>query len=82
VSMLIPGVASPSVRKVMRPFLFACMFALSGCASSKPPQISYDDDVPPLPSPPSLAEDRPRSLLVPPSWMRAKGGKMGNVVAK
>jgi type IV secretory pathway VirB9-like protein len=82
VNMQIPGVASPSVRKVMRPFLFACMFALSGCATSKPPQISYDDDIPPLPSPPSLAEDRPRSLHVPPSWTPAKGGKKGNVEAK
>ena len=81
-SMQIPGVASPSVRKVMRPFLFACMFALSGCTTFKPPQISYDDDVPPLPSPPSLAEDRPRSLHVPPSWTPAKGGKKGNVEAK
>ena len=60
-NMQIPEVASPSVRKIMRPFLLACIFALSGCATFKPPQISYDDDVPPLPSPPSLAEDRPRS---------------------
>ena len=46
------GVASPSARNVMRPILLVCMFALSGCTTFKPPQISYDDDVPPLPSPP------------------------------
>ena len=81
-NMQIHGVASPSVRKVMRPFLFACMFALSGCATSKPPQISYDDDVPPLP----VRRRRPRivrdPLHVPPSWTPAKGGKKGNVEAK
>ena len=80
--MPIPEVASPRVRKVMRPVLFACMFALSGCTTFKPPQISYDDDIPPLPSPPSLAEDRPRSLHVPPSWTPAKGGKKGMKEAK
>ncbi len=57
----IARIASPSMRNVVRPVLLACMVALSGCTTFKPPQISYDDDVPPLPSPPSLAEDRPRS---------------------
>ena len=57
--------------------LLVCIVALSGCTTFKPPQISYDADVPPLPSPPSLAEDRPRPLHVPPSWTPAKGGKNG-----
>ena len=60
-----------------RPVLLTCMIALSGCTTFKPPQISYDADVPPLSSPPSLAEDRPRSLHVPPSWTPAKGGRKG-----
>ena len=75
-------VTSPSARNVMGPILLVCMLAFSGCATVKPPQISYDDDNPPLTSAPSLAEDRPRSLHVPPSWTPAKGGKKGNVEAK
>ena len=57
--------------------LLACLVALSGCTTFKPPQISYDADIPPLPNPPSSADDRPRSLHVPPSWTPAKGGKNG-----
>jgi P-type conjugative transfer protein TrbG len=75
VSMQIPGVASSSLIKVMGPILLVCLSAISGCTTFKPPQISYDDDVPPLSSPPSLVEDGPRSLHVPPSWTAAKGGK-------
>ena len=75
-------IIGPSVRKAVRPVLLVCMCALSGCATFKPPQISYDDDVPPLPSPPSLAEDRHRSLHVPPSWTPTKGGKKGMTEAK
>jgi type IV secretion system protein VirB9 len=66
----------------MRPVVLVCTLALSGCTTFKPPQISYDDDVPPLPSSPSFAEDRPRSLHVPPSWTPAKGGKKGSLEAK
>ena len=69
--------ASPRMGKIARPVLLVCAVALSGCTTFKPPQISYDADVQPLPNPPSLAEDRPRSLHVPPSWTPAKGGKKG-----
>ncbi len=69
------GVASLCNSRVMHPVLLVCMLALSGCATFKPPQISYDDDVPPLPNPLAPGEDRPRSLHVPPSWAPAKGGK-------
>jgi P-type conjugative transfer protein TrbG len=68
-------VTNPGKGRVRHPVLLVCMLALSGCTTFKPPQISYDDDVPPLSKPPSLAEDRPRSLHVPPSWTPAKGGK-------
>jgi P-type conjugative transfer protein TrbG len=68
-------VTNPRKGRVRHPVLLVCMLALSGCTTFKPPQISYDDDVPPLSKPPSLAEDRPRSLHVPPSWTPAKGGK-------
>lgn len=40
-----------------------------------PPQISYDDEIPPLPAQPPLTDDRPRSLHVPPAWTPARGGK-------
>jgi type IV secretion system protein VirB9 len=66
------GVASLSKSRLMHPVLLVCMLALSGCATFKPPQISYDDDVTPLPNPTSPGEDRPRSLHVPPSWAPSK----------
>jgi type IV secretion system protein VirB9 len=58
------------------------MIALSGCTTFKPPQIRYDDDIPPLPDPPALADDRPRPLHVPPSWVPSRGGKKGVAEAK
>lgn len=63
--------------KITRLMLLVYLGALSGCTTFKPPQISYDADIPSLPSPPSFAEDRSRSLHVPPSWAPAKGGKKG-----
>ena len=55
--------------------LLICAYALSGCTTFKPPQISYDDEIPALPDQPQLADDRPRSLHVPPAWTPARGGK-------
>jgi type IV secretion system protein VirB9 len=52
-----------------------CAYALAGCTTFKPPQISYDDEIPPLPDQPALADDRPKSLHVPPAWTPARGGK-------
>ena len=54
-----------------------CMCALAGCTTFKPPQISYDDELPPLPNAPALADDRPRPLHIPPAWSPARGGKKG-----
>ena len=73
----ITKIASPCMGKIARLVLLVCIIALSGCTTFKPPQISYDADVPLLPNPQSLAGDRPQSLHVPPSWMPAKGGKKG-----
>ena len=78
----ITRIASPRLAKIVRPMLFACIVALSGCTTVKPPQISYDADVPPLPSPPLLAEGHPRPQHVPPSWTPGKGGKKGVAEAK
>ncbi len=48
---------------------------LAGCATYKPPQISYDADVPPLPAvPASVTDDRSKPLHIPPAWSPAKGG--------
>jgi P-type conjugative transfer protein TrbG len=59
----------------MRPALFVSLLAVTGCASSKPPQISYDESVPPLPVSSVPAEDPPpRPLHVPPAWTPARGG--------
>ncbi|WP_247396185.1 P-type conjugative transfer protein TrbG [Bradyrhizobium sp. 76] len=51
------------------------MSALGGCTTFKPPQISYDSEVPPPPDLQALADDRPRPLHVPPAWKPARGGK-------
>lgn len=81
-SLQILRAASSNVRKRTCPLLLACICALNGCTTFKPPQISYDDDVPSLQNPPSPAEDRPRSLHVPPSWTPARGGEKGSAEAK
>lgn len=58
------------------------VLALSGCTTFQPPQISYDDDVPPLPDLPALQDDHARPLHVPPPWHPALGGKKGGEEAK
>ena len=66
--------AKPSFRKSAIAALLLSASALAGCAS-KPPEISYDADVPPLPAvPASVTDDRPRPLHVPPAWTPARGG--------
>lgn len=76
------SMSSGSFAVAMGPTLLLCALALSGCATLKPPQISYDDDVPPLPDLPALADDHVRPLHVPPSWTPARGGKKGDAEAK
>ena len=61
---------------------FLVAFALSGCTTFKPPQISYDDDVPPSPDLPMPADEHARPLHVPPSWTPTRGGKKGDEEAK
>ena len=58
------------------------VLALSGCTAFKPPQISYDDDVPPSPDLPMPADSHARPLHVPPSWTPARGGKKGDQEAR
>ena len=65
--------AIPHTPAVAAILLSATM--LAGCATYKPPQISYDADVPPLPAiPAAVTDDRPRPIHVPPAWTVARGG--------
>jgi type IV secretion system protein VirB9 len=50
--------------------------AVSGCATTKTPQFSYDDHVPPMPSSPAAvqADPAPKPPHVPPGWTPARGG--------
>ena len=68
----------PPTKKAGKGFsaLLICACALAGCTTFRPPQISYDDEIPPLTGPSPLADDRPRSLHVPPPWSPARGGKV------
>ena len=72
--------AKPSFRKSGIPALLLSATMLAGCAADKPPEISYDADVPSLPSVPvAIADGKPKSLHVPPGWSPARGG--GGVAA-
>ena len=55
----------------------ATVASLGGCATTTPPKISYDSDVPPLPAPPTVVDDKPRPLHLPPAWKVSLGGKAG-----
>ena len=68
-------VALQRVRPRLPLALLICMSALGGCTAFKPPQISYDSEVPPFPDPPALVDDRSRPLHVPPAWKAARGGR-------
>jgi type IV secretion system protein VirB9 len=69
-------------RRAVPPALLISVLALSACNTFKPPQISYDDDIPPLPALPAPADERPRPLHVPPTWAPTRGGKAGAAEAK
>ncbi|MGX1199377.1 P-type conjugative transfer protein TrbG [Parvibaculum sp. MBR-TMA-1.3b-4.2] len=65
----------PVFRKTALPFVLISASALAGCATYRPPQIRYDDSVPPLPTVEAPATDeRPRPLHTPPPWTAARGG--------
>ncbi len=81
--MMQPTRAVPSIRmtsvlaacqSAARPAILIALISIAGCASHKPPQISYDESVPPLPVSSVPIDDRPRPLHVPPSWTPARGG--------
>jgi len=61
-------------RSAAQPALLIALTSIAGCASTKPPQISYDESVPPLPVSSVPIDDRPQPLHIPPSWAPARGG--------
>ncbi|WP_346907139.1 P-type conjugative transfer protein TrbG [uncultured Roseibium sp.] len=68
--------AFPAFRNAASAALLLCATTLAGCTTYKPPQISYDQTVPPLPAvPKTVGDERPKPLHVPPAWTPAKGGK-------
>ncbi len=73
-----PTMNKPAFQRFRKPALAIVLLSatmLAGCATNRPPQISYDADVPPLPAVPAIATDqRPRPLHVPPAWTPARGG--------
>jgi len=62
--------------------LSLCALTLFGCATFRPPEFSYDEDAPPLPDLPPVADLHAQPLHVPPSWTPARGGKKGDAEAK
>ena len=74
----IPQAVNPAFRKSVSTIgmLLLSTVTLAACATApKPPQISYDANVPPLPAVAVRTGDGvPRPILVPPSWTPAKGG--------
>jgi P-type conjugative transfer protein TrbG len=60
---------------LMCPTLVWCVLALSGCSTFKPPQISFDENVPLFPDLTELTDDHARPLYVPPPWSPTHGGK-------
>ena len=79
-----PAILSPTSSFNRKPIHLALLLtvALSGCTTFKPPQISYDDDVPPSPDLPMPSDEHAKPLNVPPAWTPARGGNKGEAEAK
>ncbi|MBZ9988852.1 P-type conjugative transfer protein TrbG [Mesorhizobium sp. BH1-1-5] len=70
-------VASVPARYLLSAMLVSGTTLLASCAMplKKPPKISYDSYIPPLPAAPAAATDqRPKPLRVPPGWAPTRGG--------
>lgn len=71
--------AHTDFRKSAIPAALLSATLLSACATQRPPQITYDSDVPPLPPvPAALTDERPRPLHIPPAWKPSHGGAAAN----
>ncbi|MGV6875375.1 P-type conjugative transfer protein TrbG [Pseudochelatococcus sp. B33] len=74
--------AFPALRKSAIAVVLLSASMLAGCATYKPPQISYDADVLPLPAvPAAVTDERPRPLHVPPAWTPSRGGNAASTPA-
>lgn len=74
-STIVRKPALPVLRKTALPLVLISASALAGCATYRPPEISYDDSVPPLPTVERpTVDERPRPLHTPPAWTVARGG--------
>jgi type IV secretion system protein TrbG len=78
----IPARVSPKAIVPARRLHLLLALALSGCTTFKPPQISYDGDVPPLPDPSVPQDEHARPLHIPPSWRPTFGGRKGDEEAQ
>jgi type IV secretion system protein VirB9 len=68
-------------RNVLSAVLVSGAALLAACATppKKPPQVSYDPYVPPLPAAPVVATDAvPKPLRLPPGWAATRGGAIGD----
>ncbi|MGX7877380.1 P-type conjugative transfer protein TrbG [Mesorhizobium sp. ORM6] len=71
-------------RYLLSAMLVSGTTLLASCATplKKPPKLSYDTYVPPLPPAPAAATDQgPKPLRVPPGWAPARGGAIGETPA-
>lgn len=67
---------NPVIRKSAALVVLLSATALAGCATFKPPEISYDASVSPLPEVPvTVTDEQPKPLNVPPAWTVARGGE-------
>ncbi len=78
----VPRSAHPEWNRAPLRLAFLLTVALSGCTTFQPPQISYDDEVPPSPDLPMPADDHARPLHVPPAWTPTRGGNKGEAESK
>lgn len=68
------GCGTTSLRKSALAALLAAT-VLAGCATNRPPQFTYDADVPALPVVrTAMIDGTPRSLHTPPGWTVSRGG--------
>jgi P-type conjugative transfer protein TrbG len=66
----------PGFRKPAFAAMLLSATVLTGCATNRTPQFSYDESVPPLPTVQvAVTDDLPRPLHAPPAWAVARGGE-------
>jgi len=82
VRKLVTGPISPTGNVTSGCLATLLALVLCSCTTFKPPQISYDNDIPPLPDLPAPADDHARPLHLLPLWIPARGGKKGDEEAK